>query len=446
MKLNLITGLSLILSWFQGISQASPEKLINFKECLTMAIENSPRLKISMLEQKKLHYQLQETRGKGLPNINFTGAFDDYVNLPTQLIPGEFFNHPGELIPVQFGTTYNLSGSLEGSQLLYNQSYLVALRMARQVMEQNQLEEEKTKTEVIFEVAQTFYLTQITHLQIKNLDSNLEKLSMAEKIAQSQYDAGFIKKIDLERITVNRLNLITEIEKLEVLYQQQLSMQKYFMGLDPDQAIVFPDSITVSVIRLDSPVNIEGHIDIRLAEKQKELAFTNMKLDRAGYFPSLTLIGSTSYLNQNNSYYMFGKSNDWFNTSLVGLRLNVPLFNGWQKRARVSQSKAALEQIRVREEDTKKLLLVQSQDARRKLLNSITAEQRQRENQKLAEHVYSVSQEQYQKGIVPLTDLLEAEKALNEAMTGQITAMVQMKLSELEFLKSNGTILNLLNQ
>jgi outer membrane protein len=446
MKRTIITGLFLALNFIKGITQPPPEKIIAFQECLKLAIENNSKLKISQLEQKKLRYQSQETLGKGLPALNFSGSFDDYVNLPTQVIPGEFFNRPGEMVPVQFGTTYNLAGSIEASQLLYNQSFLVALQLSRQLQERNKLEQEKITSDLVFEVGQSFYLTQITHMQINNLTSNLDELTKVEKIARTQYEAGFIKKIDLDRITVNRLNLLTEIERLEVLYQQQLSMQKYFMGLDADQPIAFPDSVSTSGIRPDGPANLPGHIEIRLIEKQKQLAVTNLNLDRAGYYPTLNLIGSTNYMNQTNSYYMFGKSNDWFNASLVGLRLNVPIFNGFQKRAKVSQSRVTLEQIRVSEEDAQKLLQVQVETAHRKLLNSITAEQRQRENQSLAERVYSVSQEQYQKGVIPLTDLLEAEKALNEAMTGHITAMVQMKLSELEYLKANGTILSVLNQ
>jgi outer membrane protein len=435
----------LILLSLTGMTQPPQEKVITLRECLDLAITNSPRLKISQLDQSKLQYQLQETKGKGLPSVNFTGAFDDYVNLPTQLIPGEFFGMPGQLVPVQFGTTYNLSGSLDASQLLYNQSFLVALKMARQALDKSRLETERTRIDVVFEVARSYYLTQITRLQIKNLRSNVEKLEKAENIARSQYENGFIKRVDMDRITVNKLNLQTEIDRLEVLYQQELSMQRYYMGLDPGMPIAFTDSVSTAVIMPETPGDLENHIDIKLIEKQRELISTNLSLSRSEYFPSLTLIGSTNYINQTNTYYVTGKSTDWFNTSLVGLRLNVPVFNGFQKRAKVSQSKVELKQISITEEDTKKLLRIQSQDAMRNLLSNITSEQRQRENQKLAERVYSISQEQYQQGLIPLTDLLNSETALSDAMTGHVTSLVQMKLAELEYLKANGKLMSILN-
>ena len=104
----------------------------------------------------------------------------------------------------------------------------------------------------------------------------------------------------------------------------------------------------------------------------------------------------------------------------------------------------ALDQLKVTEDDTRRILSVQSKDARSKLVNAITDEERQRENMKLAERVYNISQEQYQKGVIPLTDLLNAETGLSEAQTNHSLALVQMKIAELEYLKANGTLLKII--
>ncbi|MCK9203657.1 MAG: TolC family protein [Bacteroidales bacterium] len=439
----LIIGFIFFHSLVTGYTQVAPERVITLQECLKMAIENSPKLKISVLEQNKLRYKYKETIGKGLPNINISGAFDNYVSLPTQLIPGEFFGRPGELIQVQFGTTYNLTAELAASQLIYNQQYLVGVRMSKLMMDQNFLANEKTKTDVIFEVAQSYYLTQIIRNQIQNQQDNLRKLEKAEKIASSQYESGLIKKIDLDRIVVQKLNLQTEIDRLQVLLEQGLNMQRYYMGLPMDQPISFPDSIPASTLNVQAAQDLSKHIDIRLLEMQKRLIYTNLKLNQAGYFPSLSLIAGLNYNNQSNTYYVFGKSTEWFNTSLVGLRLNVPVFNGLQRHSRVSQSRVELQQLQVAEDDTRKLLQIQSQDAARKLLASIAAEKRQRENMHLANRVYDVSQDQYQKGIIPLTDLLNAETAMSDAQTSHTMALVQMKIAELEYLNANGDLLEI---
>ena len=328
--------------------------------------------------------------------MNFSGSWDDFLHLPTSLIPGEFFGRPGEMIPVQFGTNFNLSGALDASQMLYDQTWLVAMKMAKQMLQQNELATEKTKIEVVYDVAQSYYLAQITRQQIRNMEANLEKIEKAEKIAQSQWENGLIKRVDLDRIVVQKLNMVTDIERLRVLYQQELAMQKYFMGMGQEEEFSPDDSIAATTYFPEPQGDLNKHIDIRMIEQQKELVNTNIRMDQAGYFPNLTLIGSISYLNQSNTMYLFGKPTDWFNTSLVGLRLSVPVFSGMQRHYRVSQTRVELEKLKVTEDDAKKLIRINSEDAARKLLNGIDAEKRQRENMGLAERVYNISQEQYQ--------------------------------------------------
>lgn len=427
-----------------SLAQQQAERVISLQESLKLSVANSPRLKISMMEQTKLHYQYRQNVGMGLPHINMTGAFDDYVSLPTQLIPGEFFGRPGEMIPVQFGTTYNMSAGLDASQILYNQTFLIGLRMAKLAMQQNTLETERMQTEVVFEVAQSYYYAQIALKQIRNLQDNLQKLAKAEQIASSQFENGLIKRVDVDRIVVNKLNVQTELDRLRVSYEQQLNMQRYFMGLDLNQPVTLSDTVMAASLDFTAENDLSKHIDIRMIEKQKQLAMTNVRMNQSAYYPALNLIAATSYMNQSNTYYVFGKPADWFNTSLVGIRLNVPIFSGLEKKYKVSQSRVALDQLQVTEDDTRRILSVQSKDARSKLVNAITDEGRQRENMKLAERVYSISQEQYQKGVIPLTDLLNAESGLSDAQTNHSLALVQMKIAELEYLKANGTLLKII--
>ncbi|MEI7662115.1 MAG: TolC family protein [Bacteroidota bacterium] len=429
----------------KGTKAAPAALVITLKECLKRSVANSPRLKIAGLEHLRLQYNYKASVGIGLPQVRLTGSYDDYLRLPTQMIPNIFSSppNPSEMIPVQFGTSFNISGAVEASQVIFDQSWLSGLRMARQVMQQNELATEKSRIEVVYEVAQTYYLTQIARQQIRNMESNLEKIEKAEKIAQSQYENGIIRRIDLDRIAVQKNNMITGIDRLSVTYLQNLDLQKYYMGLDPAEEIVPEDSISTAIVTPGTTGDAASHIDIRMIGMQKEVLTASVRMERASYFPSIVLIGSLNYLNQSNTMYLFGKPTDWFNTSLVGIRLSVPLFSGMQNHYKVCQTKIEIEKLKVTEDDTRLLLRINSEDAARKLLNSAEAEKRQRENMALGERVYNISQEQYQKGMIPLTDLLNAETALSDAQANHVYALVQMKISELNYLKANGLLLQI---
>jgi outer membrane protein TolC len=237
--------------------------------------------------------------------------------------------------------------------------------------------------------------------------------------------------------------MVTELDRLRVLLQQELSMQKYFMGISQEKEISLEDTIP-TLTMIPGPASEPGnHIDIRLIEKQKELVKTNIRLDQAGYYPNLTMFASVNYMNQSNTMYLFGKPTDWFNTSLFGLRLNVPVFNGLQRHYKVKQTRIELEKLNLTEHDTREYIRINSADAARKLLNAIEAEKQQRANVVLADRVYNITQEQYQTGVIPLTDLLTAETALSGAQANHTYALVQMKLSELSYLKANGRIMEI---
>jgi outer membrane protein TolC len=131
--------------------------------------------------------------------------------------------------------------------------------------------------------------------------------------------------------------------------------------------------------------------------------------------------------------------------ALVGIRLDIPVFDGLRKSSQIRQSKVQLRQLDIQEEETRKTLGIQLADAARKLKNSRDAWVRQGENVKLAEQVFKVSEEQYNQGMITITDVLTTQTDLAEAQVGLVRALVQMKNSELDYMKANGNILSILN-
>lgn len=420
-------------------------RVISLSECLKKAVDYSPTLRTAALEQQRLKYAKDETMSAGLPQVNANGSFDDYMSLPTSLIPGEFFNQPGTMIAVQFGTKYNLSGTIDVSQLLYNQTYLTSMKLAGMMMNRNELTTEKFREEVVYNVANLYYLTQAVLAQKENQQKNLARLDTMVTIAGHQYENGLIRKVDVNRIDVNRMNLQTAIDALETIYRQQLDMLKYYMGLDPSAEIIVPSNISERMLTPGNNPSVDNHIDLQLIRKDKELAVTGMNMVKAGYLPSLAAYGRYNYSSQDNTFNFFKKEAEWYEMSLVGIRLDIPLFDGLQKRSKIKQAQVQLQELSIQEEETKKMLAIQLQNAARKLKSSRDAWVRQTGNVKLAEDVMNVASAQYSQGIITITEVLTAHADLGDSQVGMVKAMVEMKNAELEYLKANGNILSVLN-
>ena len=77
--------------------------------------------------------------------------------------------------------------------------------------------------------------------------------------------------------------------------------------------------------------------------------------------------------------------------------------------------------------------------------NTLTTARAQQENVKLSETVYESNRSNYTLGLSSLTDLLDSQTSFLEAKNIYTKSIINYKLAELELMRSNGTILNLIN-
>lgn len=418
---------------------------MDLKKCLNMALENDQRVRIAAMELQRAKYQRNELAGNGLPQVKATGDFQDFLKLPTQLIPGEIFGMPGQLIPVQFGTNYNMTGSIQLSQLIYSHSYITSIQLAKKLLDLGTLNIEKNKQDVISDISQMYYLTLLTQLQVKYLSDTYGKLDTMAMIINIQKDNGFIKKTDADRINVTRINMLTDISNLKLMLGQQLNMLKYFTGMTGNDSIVLDEPSTYDTGITPGDYNPEKHIDILMLDKQAQATKLQIRLALSEGMPNLAFYGSFSKNSQQNEFgKLFSDKKSWLGTSLIGLSLNVPIFAGFQKYFKMKQYRIQYDELLLSRDYTKRLIQTSTENAMNKVLQTRATVKSQQSSVTLANDVFRVVSDLYNKGMSSLTDLLNAETALISSQSSYTQSLVQMKLAEIEYLKSTGNLSNLL--
>jgi outer membrane protein TolC len=447
---NARRGVALLLGlclWAAPAAFAQPtDSTFTLEAALAYAARNNRDLKSSAFDEQLAREQIREVRSQGLPQVNATGRLQDNLIIPTNLLPAEVFGgEPGTFIPVRFGTKYNATAGVEATQLLYSQSYLVGLKAARTSREFAQLNTRKVQEAVAYDVSATYYNAQISARQLEILRGNLERLDQLAAISEVQYRNGVLKKSDADRIRVNITNLQTQIDNLETGYTQQRNLLKFLIGMPVTQPLGIVSTIdeTEDVsVRLGRDENIFARrTDYQLLDKQRELYQLERKNVNAGYAPSLSAFGSFNYQALRQEFNFLQSGHPWFRTGVVGLSLNVPVFDGLRKRAQAQQSTLRTRQVENRAQQLEESITLDVVNANARLANARTALVAQRENRGLAERVYGQSQLQYREGVASLSDLLNAETELRSAQNNYINALVQLKLAALELRKADGSLL-----
>lgn len=436
-------ALGMLLTWMTPAFAQSPAegaKELSLREAVSYALEHSEDISKSSYEEQIAKQMVRETKSTGLPQLNATTTLDYFPALPTQILPGALAGQEND-IAVRFGKDYNAQAGLEATQLLFNKSYFVGLEAVKSTEDLYRLRSQMTKEDVIYNVSTAFFQVLQTKEQFENIKANLNKLEQLEKILTLQYKNDLVKKVDVTKIKVNRTNLENQQKTLTTIYEQQLNMLKFFMGMPLEQQIALEKSTVelAAVAALTAQdVDASNMTQYQLLQKQKELTQLQAKNIRAGYYPTLSAYGRYGYQTQRND--LFSDETPWFKTSVVGVRLSIPIFDGFKKDAQIKQAELEQQKLDADIQKFNKNVAVQLTNAISQLGNSQSAIAAQEENVELAQEVYDTTNKLYKEGLAPLSDLLDAEVSLREAMTNLNNEKLKYQIAQLNYLKANGNL------
>ena len=148
-KSNLVAALFLVIGYSAtAIAQAETVEF-TLEEAQNYAIENSYMSINANKDVQIADKKVLETIGTGLPQINATANYQQYVQTPLSLIPASAFGGPeGEFAEVFLGTEQQMGLGLRADQLIFNGSYIVGLQAAKTYLQLSKNDKKKTDIEV----------------------------------------------------------------------------------------------------------------------------------------------------------------------------------------------------------------------------------------------------------------------------------------------------------
>ena len=441
-----------LLGWLLLPLLASGQKVpvgareFTLEQAIRYGIQHNPTLESSRIDEQIVQEQIKEVRGGALPQVNLNGQFSDSYLLPQQLLPGEVFGgEPGTTIPVTFGVRYGLIATGEVTQTLFNQQLFTAIKSTTALKELYQLNTLKTTQDLVENIAKLYLQIQVSTVQRGLSQGNYDRIDQLVTIAQLQYDDGLIKRTDVTQLEVNRANLQTQLEDADFAIQQQSNQLKTLLNLPVDETLVLTENLMEAPsYPLQNTLTMPANIQFRQLQQQQDLKALERKAAQAEYFPTLNAFFNYGYQGQTNEFQFSGVGYNDFRTGTWGLSLNVPIFDGLQRHHRIQQRRLEGEQLQLQQQQLTNNIQVDYRNAR----NQLTLSQRQVDNQKqntqLAEQLYQATSLSYQEGVAPLTELLDAENSLQQAQSNYLSALLQLKVSELDLLKTSGQLTTIL--
>ncbi|MEX2593652.1 MAG: TolC family protein [Anditalea sp.] len=434
------------LCLFGGKGKAQEGIALTLEESIQYALENNVEVKNALLEIKRSKATVGETTAQGLPQI--TGNVDMNKNLiiPSQPFPAVFFNpeaEEGEFIAVQFSPEYSGNMSVTVNQMIFNGSYFVGLQAAKTYKQLAEFDKIKTEYDVIENIKKAYFSVLVSKEREELVQANLSRMDTLLKETQVMYETGFSEKIDVSRIQVQYNNLKTELDRARSATKISTELLKLQMGMPMNQPLELAETISDLEGSFDAESLLQEtgtrRIELDQLQTNLELAQLDLRNNKAQYLPRLDA-------NLNYSRLGFGSGlkemlhSQWFPGSVLGVSLEIPIFDGLAKSHRIQQNRVQIKQFENQLFDQEQRVVSESYEARENLINSLSALEVQLENRELAMEVFSTTKIKYQEGVGSNLEVVEADAALKEAETNYYSALYDALIARVDLEKALGIL------
>jgi outer membrane protein TolC len=426
-------------------AQESRSANYSLQQSIDYAIKNSPNHLNSELDLQNAEYRRKEIAGVGLPQVTGSVDLKNYLELPTQLLPGQFFGAPaGTYIPVRFGTKYNSTAGINASQLIFSSDYIFGLKASNEFINLSKISVTRSKAELVSQVSKAYYTVIINRDRIKLLEANVVRLKKILDDTKAFNKQGFAELIDVERLEVQYNNLITEKDKTMRLIGLSETVLKFQMGYKLSDPITLSDSLNINTDTFEelssSKIDITKRPDYQLLKAQQSLLDIDVKRLKWGYMPTLAAYGAYQYNAQREKFDFLDTEQQWFKIALIGATLNLTIFDGFQRHNKIQQAKISslknLNTIKTIEQAGELEATVASISYN----NAYSSVLVQKKNMILAQHVYDVAQKKYQGGVGTTLEIVNAETSLKEAQTNYYNSVFDMLIAKIDYQKAIGTL------
>lgn len=358
---SITTVFVLLVSIF---SQAQGPVSLSLKQALDMAGKQSYAVQASQLEAEKARAKIKEVTAMGLPQISATGSLQNYIEVPTMVVP-DFFGGP-DLLKVQFGVPWTASGAVQLNQLIFDGSYLVGLQAARELRTKSDKDLEQTALNARVQAAKAYLGVLAAEEGIRLLGESLPILEKAGNEARALFDQGMLESTDADRLTVQLEETRNQQRNLEQQARVARSYLNLVLGLPTGTPVTLTDALAAL---LDDPAeasladvvfDVNQHVDQQVAQSMLRLGELDLRNKKAAYLPQLA--GFINYQQQYNyTRFDIGNGDWWFPASLWGLQLNIPIFSSGMRHQQVKQARLSLDQANVNLKATEQRLLAEKE-------------------------------------------------------------------------------------
>lgn len=453
---------SAIASVAQEADDASIPRL-SLEECLRVALDTNPGIKIADMEVTRMDYSKKEVIGQLLPNIDFSASYSRTLAKQTMYMDlgafGGFGGEDSETSPesrasgssdggMKVGLDNSYSAGFQASLPLIAPQLWKALSISDSQILQSLEQSRSSKLELVNQVKSAYYAFMLAEASKAVIRESYDMAALTYDTYTKQYAAGAASDYDVLRTSVAMKNIEPELLQADIAIKQARLQLQILMGVDASFMFATRDSLSAyredmipgMLAGLNQNPDLSGNTSLRLNTIQTELQRKTLASQKLAYAPTLALTANYNWTSMNNGTPF--KSLRWNPYSMIGLQLSVPIFSGGQRYSRVKQAQVQLTELELQRENLGRTVNMQVSLAIDNIRINVKQIGSCTESVHQAERAHDIMSRSFNLGAASYLDLRDSELALTRARLAYYQAIYNYLVanSELELLLGTAPI------
>ena len=421
---------------------------LSLQACMDYALKHNYNIKNTLIDVQIQNAQNNETISAAYPHINGKAELDDFLNPQKTFILGSEFNPsapPGAIYGFPFSLTYSGTANVTASQLLFDGSVFIAVKARNTLLEFSRLNGAVTEENIRYNVYKAYNSLVIAYRQYDIIKQSLTYARSLEHDVMVTKNNGLAEKIDVERTSVQVNNLASDSISIGNLLTTSEQMLKYQMGMDLNTPIVLTDTVleerkqnTIALLNEDE--HYERIPEFNVLNTSEKLNEFNLKRYQLTAIPTFNVFGTMGYNYGANKFNDIVSLSNYAFYSMVGLQMNVPIYNGSLRHHQVTEAKLNIEKSKNSIEGMKQAIDFQTATSRTTVKNNLLQVQSQRRNMELANDVLDLAQRKYKAGVGSNLEVTQAQTDLLRAQTNYFSALLDLINAQADLKKALGLL------
>ena len=415
-----------------GAMSAHAQLSLSLDECVRIALNENPTIKVKEMEITRVDYSRKEVLGQLLPTVNLAGQYTRNLSLQTM-----YMDTPNGTMAIKMGSDNTHAGGFQAQIPLVVPQLWKSIKLSENQILQNVEAARANKLSLVNQVEKAYYALMLAKDSKRVIEENHATAKLNADIFQKKFELGAASEYDVLRANVAVTNLepaILEAENSITALKLQL---KLLMGMDvrqdfePSQQLdEFKGEMYAHVMSntLGADTTLANNTSLKTLDLQTDYLKKALDVQKMAWYPTLTGSASMMWHSMNNGSPFSGLR--WSRASNVGLTLAFPIFQGGQRYYKQKQAEIAVDEMKWQRENLERSLHVQVVTQNDVIAKNLKQIESNEGGVKMAEKANDIMQQSFKIGAATFIQLRDTEDALMAARLAYYQAIYNYLVAE----------------